>query len=164
MGCVRTVITAYNQQQVHWHVQQFAQRILSLLCRAADRVEKSKVLLCKLRSVSIDNGPPHAARQKKCSAAFGGPLSIETDRSLQRRTLDFSTRSAARHRSDRMHCANCWMCQWTYCWLWAVIIVRTRPISLRWAKKNCRPISCSTRRGWFPLRRSSTTTCTRNAK
>src|SRR6266550_1265768 len=57
MGGIRTIITAHNQQQVHWHIQQFSQRVLSLLRGTANGVEKSEILLGKLRSVAIDNGP-----------------------------------------------------------------------------------------------------------
>jgi len=60
MRCVRTIITTYDQQQVHWHIEQFAQRILSLLRCAADRVEKPKILLGEVGPVSIDNRPSNA--------------------------------------------------------------------------------------------------------
>src|SRR4029077_12022788 len=60
MGCVRTIITPDDQQEIHWHIEQFSQRILSLLCCAADGIEKSKILLRKLGPVSIDNRPSNA--------------------------------------------------------------------------------------------------------
>src|SRR4029077_11954652 len=60
MGCVRTIITPDDQQQIHWHIEQFSQRILSLLCRAADGIEKSEILLRKLGPVSIGNRPSKA--------------------------------------------------------------------------------------------------------
>ena len=42
------------------HVEQFAQRILPFLGRAADRVEKTEIFLCHLRSIPIDNRLPNA--------------------------------------------------------------------------------------------------------
>src|SRR6266566_7894463 len=56
MRCVRAIVAANNKQKVHFDVEQLAQSILPLLRRAADRIEKSKILRRKLRSVSINNG------------------------------------------------------------------------------------------------------------
>src|SRR5439155_26149371 len=80
MSGVRTIITAYHQQYVDWHIEQFSQRILSLLCCTADRVEKSKIFLRKLGPVSIDNGPSNAPLHLFCFAAQHGGLICYTHR------------------------------------------------------------------------------------
>src|SRR5437868_4041024 len=74
MGCVRTIITAHDQQEIHWHIEQFSQRILSLLSGAADGIEKSKILLRKLGPVSIDNRPSNASLHFLRFAAEHGGL------------------------------------------------------------------------------------------
>jgi hypothetical protein len=55
VGCVRAVVTANDEQQIHANIQQFAQCILPLLRSAADRVEEAEILISKFRPVSINN-------------------------------------------------------------------------------------------------------------
>ena len=56
MRCVRAVVAADDKENIHFDVEQLAQSILSLLRRAADRIEEPKILRRKLGSVSIDDG------------------------------------------------------------------------------------------------------------
>src|SRR6476620_11212704 len=53
--CVRTVVTPNDEQQIHANIEQFAQRILPLLCSAADRVKAPEIFLSKFRPVSIND-------------------------------------------------------------------------------------------------------------
>src|SRR5207248_358048 len=55
---VRAVVAANNEKQIHFDVEQFAQRILTFLSRAADRVEEPKILSGSVRAVAIDNRLP----------------------------------------------------------------------------------------------------------
>src|SRR5947209_4573231 len=53
--CVRAVVAAYDQQQVHRDVEQLAQCILSFLSCATNRIEETKIFLCSLKSIAIKN-------------------------------------------------------------------------------------------------------------
>src|SRR5437016_9398112 len=79
MGCVRTIITAHDQQEIHWNIEQFSQRILSLLSGAADGIEESKILLRKVGPVSIDNRASNAPLHFFCLAAQHGGLICDTN-------------------------------------------------------------------------------------
>src|SRR5205085_2773518 len=52
---IGAVVTAHHQQQIHRNVEQFAQRILPLLGRAADGIEKSKILRRFFHAITIDD-------------------------------------------------------------------------------------------------------------
>ena len=60
MRSVRAVVTTDHEQQVHAHIEQFAQRILPFLRGAADRVEETEVGRGQFRSVAIDDGLANA--------------------------------------------------------------------------------------------------------
>ena len=69
---VRAVVTAHDQQQIHWHVEQFAQRILPLLSGAADRVEETKIFRLQAQ-VRLDREWPGESR--RCTSSVS-PRSI----------------------------------------------------------------------------------------
>ena len=61
MRGVGAVVAADDEQQIHRHVEQFAQRILPFLGRAANGVEEAEILRGQLRAVAIDDRLPNAA-------------------------------------------------------------------------------------------------------
>ena len=52
---VGTVVTAHDDEEVHLHIEQFAQRVLAFLGGAANRVKESEIFRTFLGSVAIDN-------------------------------------------------------------------------------------------------------------